>query len=482
MRSLLQKKNLAIYSILFLGLFLRLININQSLWLDEAINVVFAQKSNFLDYLSKYLIGDFHPPAHFAILWIWTHIFGYSEAAVRIPSVFFGVATIYLTYLIARQYSETVGRVSSMLLALAPLHIYYSQEARPYSLAAFAATLCSLFFLKFLKSNSFRIRIGFTLAATLVLYSDYVSYFIFPAQFVFLLVHHKKRISAYLGASVVSLIFFIPWLFIFPLQLKNGVEMSNQVTGWKDVVGGTNLKEVALLWAKTVFGRITFENKLVYGAILGVASALYLYIFTKTKKEIKKLGYPFLWLIIPPALAFLFSYMIPVFSYFRFIFILPAFYILISLGIEKMNEKIKWTIIVLILIIQTGFSFTYLLNPQFHREDWKSAVRLMEGVSSSDSAVLFKNSEIVAPFSYYSKDKYLSIPAQKTIPAKEKEDIVDLKSALADKRKVYLFDYLKDITDPQDLVSSKLKEEGYKNTATYDFRGVGFVYLYEKNH
>jgi mannosyltransferase len=482
MRDLLQRKNVAICAILFLGLFLRLININQSLWLDEAINVVFAQRSNFLEYLLNYLIGDFHPPAHFAILWIWTHIFGYSELAVRLPSVIFGVATIYITYLIARQYSETVGRISAMLLAVAPLHIYYSQEARPYSLAAFAVTLCSLFFLKFLKSNSFKIRVGFALAAALVLYSDYVSYFIFPSQIIFLLIHQKKRISVYLGSLVLSFIFFIPWLFIFPSQLKNGIETSNQVSGWKDVVGGTNLKEAVLLWAKTIFGRITFENKLVYGAILGATSALNLYILTKSKKEITKLEYPFLWFIIPPILAFLFSFIIPVFSYFRFIFILPAFYILLSLGVEKISKKMKWAIIGLILIIQIGFSFTYLLNSQFHREDWKSTVRLMGGTSSNDFAVLFKNSEIVAPFSYYSKGMYLSIPAQKTIPAKEKEDIVDLKSALSNKKRVYLFDYLKDITDPQDLVSSKLKEEGYKNTATYDFRGVGFIYLYEKNH
>ena len=93
------------FEIIFLlltAIFLRLINLNQSLWLDEAINVVYARSNYFWWFVSEYPIGDFHPPGYFAMLWLWGQAFGFSEISVRIPSVIFGVLTVYLTFLIGR--------------------------------------------------------------------------------------------------------------------------------------------------------------------------------------------------------------------------------------------------------------------------------------------------------------------------------------------------------------------------------------------
>lgn len=132
-----------IWLILLIGLIVRIILLDQSLWLDEAINIVNAKNLGFLDFVTKYPIGDFHPPLYFAILWIWGHLFGFSENIARLPSVLLGVGTIGLTYLIGKDlFSERssptgkkVGLLGALLLALAPLHVYYSQEARMYSLA-----------------------------------------------------------------------------------------------------------------------------------------------------------------------------------------------------------------------------------------------------------------------------------------------------------------------------------------------------------
>lgn len=49
-----------IYIILILALVLRLINLNQSLWLDEAVQAITAQNS--FSYIFQEITGDFHPP------------------------------------------------------------------------------------------------------------------------------------------------------------------------------------------------------------------------------------------------------------------------------------------------------------------------------------------------------------------------------------------------------------------------------------
>src|SRR3989344_6980729 len=112
-----------LWLILASALFLRLVNLDQSLWWDEAINVVYAKSSSFWWFITKYPVGDFHPPGWFAILWVWSRIFGFSEIAVRLPSVILVVATVWLTYLLGKElFSRKAGLLAALFLTIAPLH------------------------------------------------------------------------------------------------------------------------------------------------------------------------------------------------------------------------------------------------------------------------------------------------------------------------------------------------------------------------
>jgi len=128
-----------IYLILTLGLVLRLICINQSLWLDEAIGALSVKNLSYHDIISSFLTVDNHPPLYYLLLKFWTGFFGYSEIALRAPSIIFGLVTVYLIYLIGRKIfsSKKAGLIAAALLSTSQLHVYYSQEARMYSMAAF---------------------------------------------------------------------------------------------------------------------------------------------------------------------------------------------------------------------------------------------------------------------------------------------------------------------------------------------------------
>src|SRR4030067_2156597 len=142
--------------ILAAGLILRLFKLDQSLWLDEAINVTFVKNLNLKSLIFDYSVGDFHPPFYHILLRGWVLLFGTSEIAVRMPSVILGLATIYVVYLITKKLFENkTALISATLIATSPLHIYYSQEARMYMLAAFFATLSVYFFVSILKTDRF---------------------------------------------------------------------------------------------------------------------------------------------------------------------------------------------------------------------------------------------------------------------------------------------------------------------------------------
>ena len=141
--------------ILIAGLILRLFKLDQSLWLDEAINVTFVRNLNLKSLIFDYSVGDFHPPLYHILMRGWILLFGTSEIAVRLPSVILGLATVYVTYLIAKKLFENkTALISATLIATSPLHIYYSQEARMYMLAAFFTSLSVYLFVSVFKKET----------------------------------------------------------------------------------------------------------------------------------------------------------------------------------------------------------------------------------------------------------------------------------------------------------------------------------------
>lgn len=459
-----------IWLILFLASFLRLINLNQSLWLDEAINVLHAKTTGFWWFITKYSIGDFHPPGWFAILWIWGHIFGFSEIIVRLPSVILGVVTVWLTYLIGKKlFNKRIGLIAALLLAIAPLHIYYSQEARMYSLSAFGVTL-SFYFLDKLLSKEKWSLLGYTISLVLVSYADYLSILVIPAQIIYLVWINKIN-RKILFAYIITGVLFIPWLYVFPIQLQRGLEKAIIIPGWSRVVGGSNIKELILIPIKIFFGKITLLNKSLYFAISAFTSLLFGFLaFYSLKKLDQSTKLLLSWMIIPILLSFIISFFVPVLSYFRLLFVLPAFYLLIAKGMESLPKKIKLLILLLLVSISLTSISAYYINPKFQREDWRSAISFVSENLDDHTLIIFENNEIPAPVNYYSRDTSKFRPGLS----------INLTDDLEGKSRVYLFDYLVDIYDPNRVIEQQIKSKGFILKEIYDFSGVGFIKLYVK--
>ncbi len=476
-----------IWPILLVGLSLRLISLNQSLWLDEAISLTFSQKFSLWGMITQYSIADFHPPGYFAVIWVWTRVFGISEISARLPSVIFGVLTIFLVYLIGKKLvSKEVGLISAVLLAINPLHIYYSQEARMYSLAAFAVSLNMLLFLKLVKSERGKMgnmgeKVIFVLSNVLVLLSDYVAYLIFPAQLIFLLLFKRNVLKNWFIFLMTAILAGIWWVPVFLKQLGIGSVASANLPAWKEVVGAIGFKPLALTYVKFIIGRIGFTNQLIYALIFLPIGLVFLFLILRSLSSLSSLSRKIAlsWLLVPIILAALISIFIPVFSYFRLLFVLPAFLILIAFGINSWGTKLKPIFLGLVILSQIIFTITYLGNPQFQREDWRSLVSFLK--SQTGSIVLFESSGSFTPFDYYAGSNFKGIGALKNFPAKDDGDIIDLKATVEGTPDIYLINYLVEITDPNRLVAKKLTDLGYSQEEIKDFPGVGFIYHYVYN-
>jgi uncharacterized membrane protein len=129
------------------GAVLRFVGIGtQSLWYDEYVTSIDIRGSIVaVMHHVAHLEGT--PPLYYALLWGWTKIFGTGDAALRSLSAVAGIATIAVVYAIARELdlSRRVARVAAVLIAVNPMLIWYSQEARAYSLFTVLTAVSFLF-------------------------------------------------------------------------------------------------------------------------------------------------------------------------------------------------------------------------------------------------------------------------------------------------------------------------------------------------
>lgn len=140
---------------LVLGAFaLRLTGLDaQGTWYDEAMSLRYATAPWMA--IPGLAAADVHPPLHFLVLKAWVDATGLGDWTVRIPGVLLGTLAVPLVAQLGRQltarlggaspqFSATVGLVAAGLLAISPLAVWYSQEARMYQQSLVLGLLAAL--------------------------------------------------------------------------------------------------------------------------------------------------------------------------------------------------------------------------------------------------------------------------------------------------------------------------------------------------
>jgi uncharacterized membrane protein len=160
----------------------------QGLWYDEWLTTE-ALAGSFSDLFRHVAEREGITPTYFALVYGWAEIFGDSEAALRSISALAGIATVPVVYATTRELGQrrVVARVAALIVAINPMLVWYSQEARPYSILAFLASVTLLALARVLhhrRSGDFLFW-GVACAATVVMH--YHGIFLVAAEAVALL-------------------------------------------------------------------------------------------------------------------------------------------------------------------------------------------------------------------------------------------------------------------------------------------------------
>jgi uncharacterized membrane protein len=163
-----------------------------SVWFDEAVSLAWAGSDpGYTWQVTTRLVEEKHPPVYYVTLHYWQEMLGWfglaqNDAALRGLGAFLGVLTVVGLLLLVRRLSGRVtGLLAGLLVALAPLLVWYSQELRMFQPATTGLVWSAYFLLRGWQSRDWRKRlgwwIGFIAAMEAALYSYLFAAFLLPA-------------------------------------------------------------------------------------------------------------------------------------------------------------------------------------------------------------------------------------------------------------------------------------------------------------
>jgi 4-amino-4-deoxy-L-arabinose transferase-like glycosyltransferase len=213
----------------------------QPLWWDEGWSLYFAASD--VPTLLELTSVDIHPPLYYLLLRLWMAVAGSGIVSVRLFSVLIGTATVPLLFVVGRRLlGRSGGLLAASLLAISPLHIYYSQEVRMYGLVTFLGLAAFHFAQRWSSSAepAWGSLLGYVLAAAAALHTQYYAAFLLLGLNLALAIHWTRqrpamgmgrRPLAWLAAQGAVLLLFVPWLWYATERLATYVRFKVGVEG-----------------------------------------------------------------------------------------------------------------------------------------------------------------------------------------------------------------------------------------------------------
>jgi mannosyltransferase len=481
---------LTLLVILLLGLSLRVYDLNkQSIWLDEAYSITLAGSS--LPQLVQEAVKDNNPPLYHILLHYWITLFGSSEFSTRFLSVIFGFGALLMIYKVGSLlFDKEVGIVGSFILALSVFHIYYSQEARMYSLLSLLTLLSMYFFIKLLKDPRPTVAAAYILSSSLLMYTHVYGLFIVLAENIYVATlllssasGYKLTFGRWIVSQVIVLAMFAPWLTALIKQIRRvqsgfwipAPSLHSTIEIFYSYSNNSSLLYLflilcllsALVWQKTE-GNINWKD---------LFKSIESYQFNVRFADLTSVYLLSLWVVIPHILPFIASKVsTPIYLHRYTIGASLGFYLLVAAGIKNLQNKyVKLGIVGTILLLSLPHLSNYYATVQ--KEQWRDLVTYIEANAEPGDLLLFNAFFSQLAFDYYSHRTDLTKkPFPATTNVVTDENIKTLGSAIQGYNRVWLISSYG--RDSKGLIGKTLSES-YELADTDKYYGID-AYLFQK--
>jgi uncharacterized membrane protein len=390
--------------VLAAALGLRLFHLGERVvWFDEANSLLVARATpaQIIDAAHD----DVHSALYYLILHFWQSVFA-GEIAARMLSVLAAVATVATVYFLGTRLGGPVaGLLSAGLLGLSPLHVWYSQEIRMYSVQTLLISLSFLFLLKGTREgwgNTWRLYI---ICTTLAIYLQYTSIFAVLAQGVFIIICRRKdprALRCWLLSQCAVALLFAPCLPLLWWQ-------TTRVTG-RSWIQPLELRQVfgfISLFSGAYLGDARPRTPSVLMTIMALVIAIVILCRKRENREMACLL--ILWFSLPIILLLMISLRQNLFLPRTLVYTTPASALLMGCALgraEKGLERWAGALIVIALVSANVFALRnyYSSDNPWVKSDLRGGAQEVAGEFQAGDVVVHSSQFTYRPFQYYLGD------------------------------------------------------------------------------
>ncbi len=493
----------------------------QSLWYDEGVTAQVARLG--VPELARWTADDIQPPLYYLLAGGWLRLLdpwaGPLAFVLRFVSAGFGILLAPLLWAIGRRlWDERAGLLAGWMAAGAPLLVYYSQEARMYTLLMALVSLAGLALVRqvavraapggarsasWMREHSDWIVYAF--AGLAALYTHYFAGFVLLALATYWLLSWLQKgqgrpsLRPFLLANAFILLGFLPWLpaMITRFQvdssywagtLKLGEAVFDVAANFTAGAAEVMLEQDARAW---LFGFVV-AGVVWFLALLGRGRTQ-----DAWQREQRPLLLLALWGLVPILLILLLAYRTPKFNPRYLLVIWPAWALFAGGGLaalwspglgrgggqgvattplhsgrevggswmaQTISRLLFVVTLLLVLAAQAAGLANWFGNPNFAKSAWRDAIAEMYANRLPDEAAL-----LVSGHAYPVFDAYL--PAEMGFPRYRlpEIEILDVNQVLGweetasainqdldGKTGVWLFLWQNEVVDPANVVTTLL--------------------------
>jgi mannosyltransferase len=341
---------------------------------DEIVTASRVLRADFWHAMDAVGFSESAPPLYYALAWLWTQVTGAGEYGLRSLSALVGVATVPVAYLIGAELRDRrAGVAAAALVAVNPMLLWYSQEARAYALLALLTSLALLFFLRALERPSgSKAAVLWGVFSGLALATHYFAVFPILAEAAWLL--RRRRREALRGVAVIAAFALaLAPLAIHQASLNHAEWIGNHSLGHR-------LWEVGVVFAVGEVGDVIARPERPYLAlvpVVAILALLALLAFRGERRERRGVGRVLAVAAATVAIPLLVALVVPGKDYVLARNLLPALVpLLAACGVAATlgrNRGAGALIGAALFVYSLGFCLAASLTPSLQRPDWDAA-------------------------------------------------------------------------------------------------------------
>jgi 4-amino-4-deoxy-L-arabinose transferase-like glycosyltransferase len=401
-----------------IGVFLRSYGLdNQCLWMDEVASLMDAAAFGH-GGLTGLAAADHIAPLHSILIWLVTFVSTPTESVLRIPSVIFGAAVVpvfgWLVYEMFR--SRRLAVTGTLLMCCSPYAIWYSQEARMYSLyLLFSVLFVALSWKVSERQLGPALWVAIAGVSTLGLYTHHFMALLIFAFGLYLFGRFgpfSTRLWWWASTQALPIGLFAFWIYLTSEHLNQAAGTAKPMFGlWVPYTlfsfsFGPTLGPSILDIHETALASLqSYQAALVGVAALCVCYLIYRGLNEILKKETRQSAiWCAIWMIVPVLLAILITQFTNVSYNPRYVIIsLPPLLIVLAAGVTSIVSSkgpAVGAVITFVSLTATAL-FNLYWNPAYAREDVRPIARMLRTDFDPNSVLVVGNSRMWPVLKYY---------------------------------------------------------------------------------